>query len=189
MEPQYNNAAGRLLALFQNIVQQPEDSSMGAIWAKAFSASIEDEGNKISRGNFVEIYRRLVAVWDSLVEIEETTRALHPNELNLYLRDFDKLRLAIAPRNLEMPWNQMRMNVSDAARMALELNARDLPKEGEVTGQELASILVTINELRRQVHETNDLPNDLKEWIFQLLRKIQSSIVRWTPKTGQGDKV
>jgi hypothetical protein len=176
MEIKYNNQAGRILAVINFALSQDENRNTSEVWASVFSDGIDKEGDKISPNNFPELYYRLAQLNESLAEVEETTRRLLPDDVHLYNKDFSKLKLAFAPKSLDKNFSTIKPLLTEAGIMAVELCAKALPKEADVTKEELAAILESVHALRKQVLGSAELSKVVKEWILELLAAVARSV-------------
>jgi hypothetical protein len=186
MELQYNNAAGRILALFEESLKRQDNDSTANVWAEVFSLDIANPGKKIHADNKVEIYRRLVATDDALVEVQSDIATLRPTDSGMYLIDFAELRHVLAPKSLEDQWAHYKPRIAKSALVALRFCARDLPIEGDISPDELQSILEAIHGLRQMIRESDRLSKSLKEWILDMLAAVERAVELYSIRGGRG---
>ncbi len=176
MDIKYNNSAGRLLAILQCALSENSERTTSTVWGTVFNEFIEDKGKKIHRDNYAEVNRRLVVLLESLNEIEDAMRLRKPDDQHLYLSDFHSLKMALAPRNLQAKWEEVRSHVTSSSMISLELCAKEFSSEGDVSRDDIRAILSAVQELRRNVRESDDLSVLLKEWLLQVLATVERAI-------------
>jgi hypothetical protein len=174
--PKHNNAAGRLLVILEQVSRRKDDHGTADVWAAAFNEFVQAPGEKITPNNLPAILSRLTVLEEALVEIQDAIALRRPDDLHLFHRDFDKLMIALAPANLEASWGHYRPRITDAALMAMELCARELPVEGEIATDDLEAILSTVHDLRQIVRVSSEIPVFLKEWLLNVLRTIERAV-------------
>ncbi len=174
MEVQYNNTAGRLLAIFREARQHKDNEATHAVWRDVLKQPVF-VGKKLRLEDIAETFGCLVPLWAGLDEVEEEIGRVRPDAAHLYVKDFVSLRMALAPAAIAGGWQATKIHISDVALHQLEFCANELPKEGAVTQNELDRISEAVNELFNDVN-SSDIDDTLKRWILQLLSAIKKSI-------------
>jgi len=175
MEVKYNNAAGRLLAIFTEAEKQSPNEKTYRVWQKVLGLPVGPTAQDPRPDEVALIFSQLAPMFAGLDEVDESICQVRPEAAHLYVKNFVSLKIALTPTNLTLPWNQTKVHITAVALHQLEMCANDLPQEGEVTEDELAQISEAVNELFDQVKDS-EIENSLKTWILELLSAIKKSI-------------
>lgn len=166
MTLKYNNTAGRLLAIFEIMLQKGADTDETmAVLARA-------TGGTKGLGQLLE---RAVSVNDAFTKVKCMIKAKEPQRADLLLRGVNSFRPVVSFTGLRAPWGEAKREFTKESLYSLELCASLLPKEDEIPEDELQAIADATNELFEQV-EKSDIDPILRGWILKLLSEIQESI-------------
>ena len=175
MEVEYNNTAGRVHAILREAQNHQPGEKTWHVWNEVFGLQLRKDRKKLSGEEMAGLYGHLVLLQVALTEVEDSIQCERPDALNLYSQPLASLKLAVSPYQLTGPFQESRNLLSDAALLGLAFCANELPKEGEVTKDELDEIGEAVDELFNQVKDSS-IRNPLKRWILELLSSIKKSI-------------
>lgn len=167
-----NNPAGRLLQILEQFSEQRRDAFNSRSNRDAWKNILELETE-----NDTEIFQAVLCVNELVRDTKVMIGSAAPNP-QLYLKCFDKIEKAVFPRELDKDFDVSMRLIDDAVLQSLQFSCELLSSfydEGDVTKEELSSILDDVEALFEQTHSSG-LDNDVKTFILESLEAIRRSI-------------
>lgn len=173
----YDNLAGRTLDAFRRALFCDEGWRIDYVWFRALELETQpaSPNRVLSPEERALLFRRLALMHSALDDIAVQIKEHRPDNHQLYLRHFGHLRRALAPDKMISNWTEGKAFLDPASMAGLEFCANDLPKETEITEDELRQIKDEINDLVDRVRSSDVNPR-LKRWLLLLLSQMESAI-------------
>lgn len=178
-QPQFNNAAGRLASLLSELATI-HGWTTAQVWREMFAPWPESEdgarnvGREMTEADIYSIHNGLAELRESVQDIEDAIREgeAHPE---VYLQHFDRLKRFLSPLNLDANFDEYRKLVTPELITSVTFCAKDIPLDGEITPEDIKTLLNSTTELQSLVKESK-LPPTLKKWLLRLLFKIEDAL-------------
>lgn len=178
--PQYNNSAGRILAVLERFPtkKRPNKGISRKQLADAMGMADSWSAILLAIDDLQSEYRVLV---NDLEQFRDNT---HKHEL--YSKNLGDIEQSISSFKLDLPGNSAQVEVSEASRTALTFIAADLPQDDLPTESDLNRIRELVNELQSEVESSTELARSVKDWLLDLVRIIRDSLDRYAIRGSRG---
>ncbi len=183
-EPRFNNDAGRLLELLNAIRIHPgSGEQLHVAWQEVLFRRAVPSDN-IQDGHWLELLAAFVTLNQIVDEVEQDLREQFANEWDLYEKIFPKMRQLFAPKSPSESLGN-HIGIIDQIIPVLGLCAKDLPKEGKLTNDELKELFVSVADLFDEIRNSSIAPQ-LKRWMLGLVAKLLDAINHYRIHGGRG---
>ena len=174
---EYNNPAGRLLKIIQAFPATNSYVKIGQVADILGSAS--DWENVLNA--VIDVRKEYQALE---AQIEENKENEH--KYKLYRENLGDIQKCVEGFMLNMV-NSTGATMSNAsAVIALKYMAVDLPQESFVPKDDIEELRRLCDELRDEIHCSQDLSKILKEWLLDLVRLMRDGIDRYKVRGSRG---
>jgi hypothetical protein len=119
-----------------------------------------------------------------LDHVELQAKELFNDHLELYVAQFDNLRLVLGPSNYDVQISQYKQSLTDGALMGIGNCAKDLPKEEALTLDEATALYNDIEELKHAIQQA-ELDDALKGWLLELATEMQRALDEYEMRGGK----
>ena len=103
----------------------------------------------------------------------------------MLLPQFENIKRAISPDNLDQPWHKHRPYLTNGELLAVEVIANELDAEDEIPAEELREIENLTGKLFNKIRESN-LDGPLKYWSLDLLEALRRSLHEYKIRGAEG---
>ncbi len=176
---QDNNSAFRLLAILHAALHYPENKPTQEVWGETFRVQPTDTA---------EILRSLVALTDSVDEIEKLIKLIPDTNYDLYLECLPPIRKGVSYPHIGNSWQSVRIYFAPenlrGLQFCADLLARHYP-EASIPKTELDQISKFTDELFSEVHSSTIDPK-LRVILLDLLETIRRCIAEYQIRGAKG---
>jgi hypothetical protein len=175
---EYNNAAGRILAVFDRLAprngRQVELQELAkgldvhAEWPSVFNAycDLKDE------------YQTLVDDINSITE--------NSSKKDLFQKNLPDIDSSLNSFDFNVANNFGFYNISQTGLVALRFIAADLKQDESASAEDINSIRQLVTELQQEIETATAFSKQMKEWLLDLVRVIRDSIDRYANRGSRG---
>lgn len=156
--PYENNAAGRLVDVFNLVLISDNNEQIGKMWWRILRLdrvfnTAELPNKQIPDDRYGLLYERLVGLNHSLNKVESQIRELLPDRVDVIPDEFPVFREVLAPKALEQPRVSYGKALTKSVVKLLGLVAKELPLEGNITTEEFAEIHNALYMLKADIQQ------------------------------------
>lgn len=169
------NPAARLFKILETARTVPRNGTIKYNWSQTLN--IPEDDTKTMFLCLAELHRLVT-------QVTNTIRSIDGINHSLFLKPFPNIMRVIQHTNLHQNWKDVGSFLDDETMARLE-HCVDLLRgscEEPIPAEELESILVSIEDLRKEIHESN-LSSDLKDLLRDKLSALEQAIYSY-PITG-----
>jgi hypothetical protein len=151
--PYENNAAGRLVDVFNDVLKTEKHENLSQMWWRILKLAGKSGGKptEIPADNFIWLYERMIVLNTSLDRVERDVKEHLTDRVDLIVREFPRFRQILTPRNWEAQRSILDGIVTESGITVLSFVAKDLPLEGNITPEEFTDVANTIHRLYEDI--------------------------------------
>ncbi len=182
VNPQYNNSAGRLLAVLDELNKNNNGYIVAIPLIFGDDAPKKDKGKtEPQRQTFVGI-SHLHYLYSQFIE-EMRSSDIPDQQRQVLMNGLKELELIVYPSNL----GSAARKITEAEKSLLEVCATIIPQEENLSNDYISEIRESINSLRNLI-EKSDTPAQLKSLLLEFMRLSNDSIDRFNIYGAKGLK-
>lgn len=175
---EYNNAAGRILSIFEKLSPKSGQSYKLAEFAKAFGVAADWPTILLSYCGIREEYDVLVADIDQIKD--------NPAKYELYRKNLPDIESSIKSFNFAINGDNATCQISPTGLVALRFIAADLSQDEEASDDDLKTLRQLVSDLQAEIEATDIFSKLMKEWLLDLVRVIRDSVDRYAIRGSKG---
>lgn len=176
--PKYNNAAGRLLDVFERLTKFSNKNQKLDAFADALGVSKTWDAVLTAVQDLRDEYFELVE------DIEQTKE--NPAKFELYHQNLPKIEKSVTSFKLLIAEKQASAVISQTGLVALRFIAADLPQDEAATENDINTIRKLVTELQQEIEVTDTFAKHTREWLLDLVRIVRDSIDRYASRGSRG---
>lgn len=176
--PEYNNAAGRLLHVFERLAKNNNQNQKLDALAGALGVSKSWDAVLTAVQDLQHEYAELVE------DIEQTKD--NPAKYNLYKQNLPDIQKSVTSFKLLISDTAGSATISSTGLVALRFIAADLPQDDVATEDDLNRIREIVSELQREIEATDTFTKHTREWLLDLVRIVRDSLDRYASRGSRG---
>ena len=176
---QDNNSAFRLLAVLQAALRYPENKPTQEVWSETFCIQSADTAG---------IFRSLVALIESIDEIEKLIRLIPGTNYDLYLECLPPIRKGVSYPHIGNAWQSVRIYFAPENLRGLQFCADLLAKhypEASIPKADLDQISKLVDEQFSEVSNSTIDPK-LRVILLDLLEAIRRCVAEYQIRGAKG---
>ncbi|EMI46147.1 hypothetical protein [Rhodopirellula sp. SWK7] len=176
--PEYNNAAGRILAVLENLQPHSGKNCQLAQLGEAFGVDANWRSVLVAIQDVTDEFSSLC---DEIEQFEHNTA-----KYNLYKKNLPDIEKSIESFTLNMPAKNCVCQISQPGVVALRFIAADLTQDAEPEDNEIEALRSLVNELQAEIENSDVFSKSVREWLLDLVRVIRDSIDRFAIRGSRG---
>lgn len=175
---EYNNAAGRILAVFDRLTATNNTSIKRTELAKGFGVIDEWPSIFLAYCDLKDEYKTLVE------EIEEISD--NPSKKDLFRKNLPDIEGSLKSFVFTVSSEQGNYSISQTGLVALRFIAADLPQDEDATTDDLNSIRQIVSDLQKEIEQATEFSKQMRTWLLDLVRVIRDSLDRYANRGSKG---
>jgi hypothetical protein len=175
---EYNNAAGRILAIFERLAPKSGQTYRLAEFAHAFGVTADWPTILVSYCGVREEYNALV---EDIEQIKHNSAKYH-----LYRKNLPDIDISIKSFTFGINGDSGTCQISQTGLVALQFIAADLSQDEKASDDDLKTLRQLVSDLQAEIEATDIFPKQMKEWLLDLVRVIRDSIDRYSIRGSKG---
>lgn len=175
---EYNNAAGRILDVFERFsVKNGQTRSLAEI-AEAFGVESDWQSVFTAYCDLQAEYELLESEIDQIKEND----AKHA----LYRKNLPDIKKSIKSFSFDVKDDKGNCSISQIGLVAMRFIAADLVQDEPAELEDIARLRALVDELQSEIETSTDFTKEMKEWLLDLVRVIRDSLDRYAIRGSKG---
>lgn len=177
-----SNPAGRLHQALSAALKQPNNASMGKVWANVFDVDSKDRG---------EVLRLALTLANQIDLAKKEVRAVSGAEHDLYLKHLEAVETAFCETSLNENLKRFASRLGNNKGTTLEALAfasdmlRRENSKGELAADERQDLLEMVEEVASAIHQA-DVDADLKAVLMEHVERLRRAILEYELRGREG---